>query len=153
MRFEVTYSNLEEICGRGGILSWLMPPSRDATACKIPSYLESNVVSESNCGESDKAVVETVKVAPPFVSGEDSCPRCDNNGWQESRGHHQVDLRSLGLRAVQVHLGTAYHHRRDLVESLSDALEHDQAQRYAHHRISHAERLSSNRNRGWVSIT
>ncbi|CAH0383010.1 unnamed protein product [Bemisia tabaci] len=84
----------------------------------------------------DEAVVEAVEVAPALVAGEDGSPRGGDDEGEEPGSEHEVDLRGLDLVAAHVDLEMANHHRGELVEPLTDRLEHDQAQGDPHHRAS-----------------
>jgi len=73
------------------------------------SYLESHVVAEADCGESDEAVVKAVEVAPALVAGENSRARERDDGREHSGRQHQIHFRRLRFRKVQPFFGSFYH--------------------------------------------
>lgn len=93
-------------------------------------------------GERDEAVVDRVKVRPALVAGERGRAARDGQAREERHDEYEVDLGGLGALAAQRPLRLSDHHGRELVQLLADALEHDQAQRYAHHRVEHGEQLA-----------
>ena len=58
----------------------------------------------------------------------------------------------LFVLAVEKPLNVAYDDRGELVQPLADALEHDEAQRYADDRVEHGEELAAYRVRRRVPV-
>lgn len=106
-----------------------------------------------DCGERDEAVVDRVKVRPALVGGERGRAAGDGQAGQERHDEYEVDLGGLGALAAERAFRLSDHHGRELVQLLADALEHDQAQRDAHHRVEHGEQLARLRVRRRVPVT
>jgi len=104
-------------------------------------------------GERDEAVVHRVKVRPALVGRERGRAARDRQAGQEGHDEYQIDLGGLRALAAQRPLRLSDHHGGELVQLLADALEHDQAQRYAHHRVEHGEQLARLRVRRRVAVT
>lgn len=92
--------------------------------------------------ERDEAIVDRVKVRPALVRRECGRAACYCQAGQEGNDEYEVDLGGFGALATQSPLCLSDNHGRELVQLLANALEHDQAQRNAHHRVEHGEQLS-----------
>lgn len=106
-----------------------------------------------NGRERHEAIVDRVKVRPALVAGERGRATRNGQAREERYDEYEIDLGGLGALAAQRPLRLFYHHGRELVQLLADALEHDQAQRYAHHRVEHGEQLARLRVRRRVPVT
>lgn len=127
---------------------------RECNSTRSPvTHLKSDVVAETYGRECHEAVVETVEVTPALVSREHRSARRDDYAREQTGCQHEIHFRGLGLLASEVSLGASDHDRRELVQPLTDALEHHQAQRDSHHRVRHAERLPAYGHRGGMPIT
>ena len=115
--------------------------------------MKSDIVAEAYSREGDEAIVEAVEIAPAFVSRKDGGASGYNNAGQQTSCQHQIHLGRLGLLALDVRLRPPYHDRSEFVQTFTDALEHDEAQRNADHGVAHAKRLTGHRHRRRMPIT
>lgn len=119
---------------------------------KWNTHLKSDKVAETDRGQSDVAIVEGVKVGPLLVVRKHGSAGGDDEGREDDGGEEQVDLGGVNVLALEEHLEAADDDRGKLVETLADALEHDEAERDADDGVEHAERLSSHRRWGRVAV-
>lgn len=116
-------------------------------------HLKGDVVAEAYSRERDETVIEAVEVTPALVSREHRGARRDDHTREQTGRQHEIHLRGLGPLTPEIRLRPSDHHRRELIQSLADALEHHQPQGDTYHRVRHAERLTTYGHWSGVSVT
>lgn len=109
---------------------------------EILLFLQGHKVSKADSGERDEAVVVSVEEAPSLKMGEGCSPdtQCSNAG-QEA---HQDHVLHGHLRAPEAQALLCLMQKKadECVHPFTQALEHDQSERNAQHRVEHAEDFS-----------
>lgn len=91
--------------------------------------LQGHIVAEPNRRQCHKTIVETVEVAPSFVARKHGRSGGDDYRGEHSVEQHQIGFGGLHLVALQIAFGTTYEDGDELVETFTDALEHDETER------------------------
>lgn len=94
--------------------------------------LQRDVVTKTNCGQCDEAIVEAIKIIPSLVVGENPSARRYDNGREHPVEYHQISFSGFGLLATQVNFHSSYEYRHEFIQTFTDTLEHNEAKRNSH---------------------